>query len=198
MIAISKYHPQQVSSCVFCLKISVSWKMGMTSGQCAEMLHYIMCWFSPPQRDLYMGCPTPYSFIHGIKNKCQWLGNLWWKMLPPACTDKRPVTPESWGWSVSPCITVGLSQTWKQRLKHLVLLSVPHCVCRAVWPDLLLIYLPDNSSSLEEVMRTSWPCQTLSHYNARPPNAAVLYVRTEGFELYCCCSKVFSSRRSKG
>lgn len=119
-------------------------------------------------------------------------------MLPPACTDKRPVTPESWGWSVSPCITVGLSQTWKQSLKHLVLLSVPHCVCRAVWPDLLLIYLPDNSSSLEEVMRTSWPCQTLSHYNARPPNAAVLYVRTEGFELYCCCSKVFSSRRSKG
>lgn len=39
---------------MFYLKISVAWKMGVTSGQCAEMLHYIVCWFSLPQRDLYM------------------------------------------------------------------------------------------------------------------------------------------------
>lgn len=77
----------------------------------------------------------------------------------------------------------------------MVWLSVPHCVWRALWPD-LLISLPANSSSFEAMMRTSWPSQTL-FIPVSTPHIAVLYVRTEGFELHSHCSKVFSSR-SKG
>lgn len=76
------------------------------------------------------------------------------------------------------------------RLEHMALLFVPHCVCRAVWPDLLLIYLPDNSSSLEEVMRTSWPYQTLSHPNClsppHPPTTFMLLSLVWGLKDLSC------------
>lgn len=196
MIAISKYHPQWVSSCMFCLKISVSWKMGVTSGQCAEILHYIMYWFSLPQRDLYMGCPTAYSASCKEKeNWCQWHGNVWWEMFPPACIDNRPVTPKSWGWSAPPCITVGLSQTWKKRLKHSLAFSPS--LCRAVWPDLLPVSLPDNSSSFEAAMISSWPCQTLFHHGFCPSYYCSL-CEDWRIWMHSCCSKVFSSRSSTG
>lgn len=153
---------------MFCLKISVFWKMGMSSGQCAEMLHY-MCWFSPPQRHLYMGCPTPCPVSYKEKKidvsdleifgeKCCLQPVLITDLLLQNHGVDQLLPALLWG-----CLRPG------SRLEHMALLFVPHCVCRAVWPDLLLIYLPDNSSSLEEVMRTSWPYQTLSHPNSLSP-----------------------------
>lgn len=136
---------------------------------CRNVSLYNVLAFSTTKRLVH---GTSSSLVYFMQGKKEFMSTTWKylaeNVFPLACIDNRPVTPKSWGWSAPPCITVGLSETCKQKLKYMVWLSVPHCVCRAVWSDLLLISLPDNSSSFEAVVRTSWLCQTLFHPSLPP------------------------------
>lgn len=90
-------HSESLHSC-FALKF-VSWKDRSDFWWVCRMLHCIMCWFSLPQRDLCLGCPT-YSVLCQKKTPKE-LMSITWKclvenMFPPACIDNRQ-SPQNHG-----------------------------------------------------------------------------------------------------